>query len=86
MCILGYGLTETSPVITASMVGWKDRRLGCVGRALEGVTVKIMDPESQTEVPLGGEGEIWVSGDIVMTGYRNNKAANEEVFAYINGK
>lgn len=47
---VGYGLTETSPVITASMVGWKDRRLGCVGRALDGVTVKIMNPEGVGDV------------------------------------
>jgi len=82
----GYGLTETSPVITASMVGWKDRRLGCVGRPLKGVTLRIIDPSSMHEVEHGQEGEICVSADSVMVGYRNNPQANDEVFFYQDGK
>eukprot|EP00604_Paraphysomonas_vestita_P000988 CAMPEP_0174819148 /NCGR_PEP_ID=MMETSP1107-20130205/2198_1 /TAXON_ID=36770 /ORGANISM="Paraphysomonas vestita, Strain GFlagA" /LENGTH=397 /DNA_ID=CAMNT_0016032091 /DNA_START=767 /DNA_END=1960 /DNA_ORIENTATION=- len=76
----GYGLTETSPVISASADVWEKRRLGCAGVPLYNVTVKIFDPSSQEEVPLGQEGEICVSGNSVMVGYRNNPEANAEVF------
>ena len=54
--------------------------MGCAGVPLDNVIVKIFDPSSQEEVPLGQEGEICVSGNSVMEGYRNNPEANEEVF------
>lgn len=76
----GYGLTETSPVITSSFLGWSARRLGCVGVPLHGNTVKIMDPNTLTEVAHGEEGEVCCAGGNVMKGYRNNPKANEEVF------
>jgi long-chain acyl-CoA synthetase len=59
----GYGLTETSPVVASNTP--KMRKMGTVGRALEGVRIVI--DESQCETP--GEGEIVVYGDNVMTGY-----------------
>lgn len=79
----GYGLTETSPVITSSRRGWTTRRLGCVGVPLDGVNVKIMDPETMEDLTTGGQdGEICVAGPNVMRGYRRNKEANDEVFFY----
>lgn len=81
----GYGLTETSPVITSSKIGWTTRRLGCVGVPLDGVTVKITDPDSMEDITSTGmDGEICVAGPNVMKGYRKNKAANDEVFFYGN--
>ncbi len=82
----GYGLTETSPVITAGANDWQTRRLGCVGIALYNNTVMIVDPNTLEERPLGEEGEIVCSGPNVMVGYRNNPKANEEVFFQHNGK
>lgn len=82
----GYGLTETAPVISSSGTGWKTRRIGTVGVPLPGVTMYIRDPETGAELPADTDGEICVAGRNVMKGYRNNEAANEEVFFQANGK
>ena len=82
----GYGLTETSPVITASCPGWESRRLGTCGIPLEGNDVRIVNVETKEDMLAGVEGEVCVSGDCVMTGYRNNPKANDEVFFYKDGK
>lgn len=82
----GYGLTETAPVLTAGVPGWEGRRLGFTGVALDGVTLKIVDPETLEEVPLGEEGEVCGAGDSIMVGYRNNEEANKEVFFNMNGQ
>lgn len=81
----GYGLTETSPVITASAMGWETRRLGCAGVVLEGNRVAIMDPETNEELPSDTDGEICAAGPNIMVGYRNNPKANAEVFFYKDG-
>jgi len=81
----GYGLTETSPIITLGTVDWKHRRLGCVGVEMPGAKVRIIDPDTLEERPQDTDGEITCKGDMVMTGYRKNKKANEEVFYYHDG-
>jgi len=69
---VGYGLTETSPVLT----GMKDEelRIGSCGRPLKDVEIKIVNPDPET-----GVGEIWVRGPNVMKGYYKNKELTEEV-------
>ena len=64
----GYGLTETSPIVTANRPG--ARRLGSAGRPIPGVRVEI--DESATPEP--GEGEILVYGPNVMKGYHGREA------------
>lgn len=59
----GYGLTETSPVVTCNRPG--KRKLGSVGLPLEGVRVEI----DTTRGLVPGEGEIVVHGPNVMKGY-----------------
>mmetsp|Transcript_5137 Transcript_5137/g.7857 ORF Transcript_5137/g.7857 Transcript_5137/m.7857 type:complete len:666 (-) Transcript_5137:128-2125(-) len=82
----GYGLTETSPVVTTSPPGgWENRRLGCVGVPIPGVTVLILDPVTLEEMNDGSEGEICVAGDNVTPGYRNNQEANDKAFITKNG-
>ncbi len=64
----GYGLTETSPVISLNVP--QAFKFGSVGTAVPGAIVRIMDEHDQ---PLGRnlQGEIWVKGPMVMQGYYN---------------
>lgn len=65
-----YGMTETSPVSTMNpSLGLK--KLGTIGIPFLNVELKIVDPETDKEVPLGEPGEICVKGPLVMKGYYN---------------
>ncbi len=67
-----YGLTEGSPVMTQSMVTDPfERRVQTVGRAMPGIEVRIVDPETNEEVPRGTQGEVVCRGYNVMKGYYN---------------
>ena len=66
----GYGITETSPVLSAEQPG--KRRLGTVGLPLGCVTVRIHEPNQD------GVGEIVVKGPNIMLGYYNNPQATAE--------
>lgn len=66
--IQGYGLTETSPMITLVDPDQAEAKMGSIGRAVPGVEVKIVD-ENDKEVPVGEAGEIITRGPHVMKGY-----------------
>ena len=66
MVLEGYGLTESSALVSASTR--KARRIGAVGKPVVNVEVKILDPQLN-ELPAGEDGEICVSGATVMAGY-----------------
>ncbi len=72
----GYGLTEAAPVVTSS-VGIPVRR-GSVGRALEGVEVRVVD-EHFEDVPIGDSGEVLVRGANVFEGYWKDAEATARV-------
>jgi long-chain acyl-CoA synthetase len=74
----GYGLTETSPLI--SINGWEEGHpcmLGSVGRPVPGVTVKI--DQDAWDDPDSTDGEIVSYGPNIMLGYWNNPEATAEV-------
>ena len=62
----GYGMTETSPVISINMP-WKHKP-GSVGTPIPGVEVRIVD-DAEQPVVSGGTGNIQVRGPVVMKGY-----------------
>ncbi len=64
----GYGLTETSPVISVNRLDLKERIVGTVGKVLDTVQVKIL-----------ADGEICAKGDNVMAGYYKKPAETAEV-------
>ena len=68
----GYGLTEASPVVT-SQVG-VPRKLGSIGVPVAGVEVRLVDTDG-SDVLEGDEGELWVRGPNVFSGYWDDEAA-----------
>ncbi|MGH3242319.1 MAG: AMP-binding protein, partial [Spirillospora sp.] len=69
-CVVGYGLSEASPNVAQS-AWWEPEDVRAGGRMLPepGVEVRIHDPESGSDLPVGGVGEILVRGWNVMRGY-----------------
>jgi long-chain acyl-CoA synthetase len=64
----GYGLTEASPVALCNRLPLPNRR-GTLGVPFPGVRVTIRDPERNTPLAAGEEGEICVAGETVFRGY-----------------
>jgi long-chain acyl-CoA synthetase len=75
--IQGYGLTETSPMITLVDPAKAEAKIGSIGRAVPDVEVKIVD-ERDHEVPVGEAGEIITRGPHVMKGYFRRPDATAE--------
>lgn len=70
---IGYGLTETAPLIAGC--GPSRTHLRSTGPALQGVELRIADPRPDT-----GEGEIQARGPNVMKGYYKDPEKTKEVF------
>ncbi|XP_072930482.1 uncharacterized protein [Epargyreus clarus] len=73
----GYGLTETSPVVSITAAASKN--YGSVGCIVANTEVKVIDSEFNALGP-NTKGELIVRGPQVMKGYKNNPEANTEVF------
>lgn len=71
LTVQGYGLTETSPVLTAE--NEKCIKYGSIGYPISGVEIKIEDKDEN------GVGEIIAKGPNVMLGYYENEEATKEV-------
>jgi len=75
--IQGYGLTETSPMITLVEPEKAEAKMGSIGRAVPGAEVKIVD-ESGKELGNDEPGEIITRGPHVMKGYFRKPGASAE--------
>lgn len=75
-----YGLTEASPGMTHSRIDDPaEVRYNTVGRDYEFTEVRVIDPETGEECPVGVQGEMCNRGYNTMKGYYNNPAATAEV-------
>ena len=71
---IGYGLTETSPLVAGGGPRRRDQRPGWIGKVVLDDDVKLLNKRED------GVGEIAVKGVNVMQGYYNNPELNKEVF------
>ncbi|MCD8043482.1 MAG: AMP-binding protein [Tannerellaceae bacterium] len=75
-----YGLTESSPGMThTTLAETFEERCTTVGKEYPFTEVKVLDPETGEECPVGVQGEICCRGYLVMKGYYNNPQATAEV-------
>jgi long-chain acyl-CoA synthetase len=74
----GYGLTETSPVLT-STAGSPEVRPGTVGHPVAEVEIRVVQP-SGADAPPGTTGEIVARGPSVFSGYHEQPQATEDAF------
>ncbi len=70
---IGYGLTETAPMLAGFAPGGAVYK--SVGKPMQGIDILIDNPD-----PLSGEGEIVAKGRNIMHGYYKNEEATKEVF------
>ena len=74
-----YGQTEASPVITQTKTDDPiEKRVSTVGKPHPNVEVKIIDPVTGEELPVGVPGELCTRGYNIMKGYYNNAEATRE--------
>jgi len=75
--LVGYGLTETSPVLTCRRP-WANRR-GSAGQPLPGTAIQIVDPETSRPLAIGERGLVLARGPQVMAGYWRKPEASAKV-------
>ncbi|MEG4075794.1 long-chain fatty acid--CoA ligase [Microcoleus sp. Pol14C2] len=71
--LVGYGLTETSPVLTVRRP-WHNLK-GSAGQPLAHTEIKIIDPETKQQLPTGQRGLVLARGPQIMQGYYLNPQA-----------
>lgn len=74
--VQGYGMTELSPVSHATALD--DIVPGSIGVLVPNAEGRIVDPDTGADQPVGGTGEIWVRGPLVMAGYLGRPDATAE--------
>lgn len=74
--LIGYGLTEASPLIAGGPFADTTIVVGSTGKPISGVEVKIVDPDPET-----GIGEIHAAGANIMKGYYQDQEATDEVIS-----
>lgn len=90
----GYGATETTPVASVNLPSefdadnWelhKASKDGSVGMPLPGSAIRIVDPNTMEELPVGEDGLILIGGHQVMVGYLNDEEKTREVIVELDG-
>ncbi|UNU23707.1 AMP-dependent synthetase/ligase [Microcoleus vaginatus] len=71
--LVGYGLTETSPVLTVRRP-WHNLK-GSAGQPIAHTEIKIVDPETRQQLPRGQRGLVLARGPQIMQGYYLNPQA-----------
>lgn len=74
--LVGYGLTETAPVLSARRI-WRNLR-GASGPPIPGTEFKIVDPDTRKTLPQGQKGLVLARGPQVMAGYYKNPEATQK--------
>jgi long-chain acyl-CoA synthetase len=74
----GYGMTETSPVVSANPVG--NVTVGTIGLPMPSTYIRIMSEDGVVQGPGEGRGEIQIQGPQVMKGYYNRPEATAKTF------
>ncbi len=74
-----YGMTETTAIAVMNPL-YGEKKLGTVGLPIPNTDIKIVDPATGEQVPLGTPGEILIKGPIVMKGYYNRPEETGEAF------
>ncbi|AFZ10266.1 Long-chain-fatty-acid--CoA ligase [Oscillatoria nigro-viridis PCC 7112] len=75
--LVGYGLTETSPVLTVRRP-WHNLK-GSAGQPIAQTEIKIVDPETRQQLPAGQRGLVLARGPQIMQGYYLNPQATAKV-------
>jgi acyl-[acyl-carrier-protein]-phospholipid O-acyltransferase / long-chain-fatty-acid--[acyl-carrier-protein] ligase len=91
----GYGATECSPVVAVNTRDFRapgfrqvGAKRGRIGRPLPGISVRIVDPDTQEPVPVGTPGLLLVRGPNVMQGYLGKMEKTAQVLVdgwYVTG-
>lgn len=77
----GYGLTETSPVVSLTDPSMWKECMGSIGMCVQNTEMKIVSIEDGSTVLGPNEkGELYVKGPQVMIGYHNNPEATDDIF------
>ena len=82
--IQAYGMTETSgsvvllPPSDHEPEGPRAKLLHSVGRAVDWVQLRVVNPTTQQDVPTGEVGEIWIQSEMLMSGYWRKPAETAE--------
>ena len=79
--VTAYGLTEAGGVISFNeLTDTPEQLTETSGRPFDGIEVKIVEPETLLEQPVGTAGEILIRGPSMFSGYYNDPARTEVVF------